>query len=400
MTAPPAGTLDAVLGRIDAADVADLAQRLVRSVADCPPGRESATAALLADEARRRGLEVTVEEVAPDRPNVLVTLPGGPGPGVLLVGHTDVVPIGDGWSVDPHGGLVQDGRLHGRGSADMFGGLAAALVAMAALADAGVPRGGPVTLAALVDEEDLGIGVRRYVETLAPDRYGACLVAEPTSLQRIVAARGDAYVEVVVTGVAAHSGNPDDGRNAIQGMAAVVAELERWHHELAAAPHPLVGPATWSVGTVEGGQMTSTVPDHCRLTADRRLLPGESAEDVLTDIRTRLGTLGLAERGLGLSVAMDMDMPGFETSAEDPFVDAVGAALAAAGVPVQPPGGWTAACDGGFVAQRTGVPVVVLGPGSVAEQAHRPDESVEVAEVVAAARVYAALLAAGPEVAR
>lgn len=89
---------------------------------------------------------------------------------------------------------------------------------------------------------------------------------------------------------------------------------------------------------------------------------------------------------------MTMDMPGFETSVDDPIVHNVAAALTAAGVPSPEPTGWTAACDGGFVASK-GIPVVVLGPGSVAEQAHRPDESVELRELLAAAQVYAELIA-------
>lgn len=381
----------ALLEEVAERDVVDLAGRLVRVPGENPPGLEAATVSLLAEECRARGLEVTLDEVAPGRPNLVARLEGGPGPGLLLLGHTDVVPAGDGWSFDPLAGDVVGARLRGRGSTDMKGGLAAAVVAMDTLRRSGVELSGPVELAALVDEEELGLGARHFVADLAPDRHLGCLVAEPTDLQPIVAARGDAYLEIEVTGLAAHSGNPADGRNAIHGAAAVVADLERWHEELAAGAHPLVGPATVSVGTIRGGQATSTVPAHCRISADRRLLPGEAAETVLDQVRDRLGRVGLAGRGLSVTVEMTMDMPGFETAADDPFVDAARAALADAGVAAREPGGWTAACDGGFVAQHTGVPVLVLGPGSVAEQAHRPDESVGVAELVAAARTYTAL---------
>lgn len=170
----------------------------------------------------------------------------------------------------------------------------------------------------------------------------------------------------------------------------MIAEIERWHDELAARPHPLCGPATWSVGTIEGGQTTSTVAAHCRITADRRLLPGESASGVRKDVESRLAALDLAGRGLAVDVRMTMEMPGFETPVDDPIVDNVTTALAAAGAPAASPTGWTAACDGGFVASA-GIPVVVLGPGSVAEQAHRPDESVAVTELVTAAKTYASL---------
>ncbi|TQL66695.1 acetylornithine deacetylase [Nocardioides albertanoniae] len=375
--------------QVDADDVIRLAQRLVRARGQNPPGEEAATVAVLVEECCRRGFEVTLDEVAPGRENLIARIGSGSGPGLLVVSHSDVVPPGDGWRGDPFSGDVRDGRLHGRGSADTKGGLAAAIVALSTvdnLAD------GPITLAVLVDEEELGLGVRHFVDGLSPADYAACLVIEPTSLQPVVAARGDAYLEITIEGRAAHSGNPADGRNAIHGMAQVVAEIERWHDELAAAPHPLCGPATWSVGTIEGGQATSTVAARCRITADRRLLPSESAGDVHKEVVRRLGSLGLADRGLGVEVAMTMDMPGFETSVDDPIVHNVAAALTAAGVPSPEPTGWTAACDGGFVASK-GIPVVVLGPGSVAEQAHRPDESVELRELLAAAQVYAELIA-------
>lgn len=381
---------------VDADEVVALAQRLVRARGQNPPGEEAATVAVLAEECRRRGFEVALDEVVPGRANVIARVGGGPGPGLLIVSHSDVVPPGDGWSGDPFSGDVRDGRLHGRGSADTKGGLAAAIVALSTVDP---PTGSghrnaadqpPITLAVLVDEEELGLGIRHFVRGLSAADHTACLVIEPTSLQPVIAARGDAYLEITLTGRAAHSGNPSDGRNAIHGMAQVIAEIERWHDELAASPHPLCGPATWSVGTIEGGQATSTVAAHCRITADRRLLPGEAASDVRKDVERRLRALDLAGRGLAVDIRMTMDMPGFETLVDDPIVDNLAAALREAGAPSPAPTGWTAACDGGFVAS-VGIPVVVLGPGSVAEQAHRPDESVEVSELSTAARTYASL---------
>ena len=373
---------------VDSDEVVALAQRLVRARGQNPPGDEAATVAVLAEECRRRGFEVTLDEVAPGRANLIARVGGGPGPGLLIVSHSDVVPPGDGWSGGPFSGDVRDGRLHGRGSADTKGGLAAAIVALSTVDNtADQPL---ITLAVLVDEEELGLGIRRFVRGLSADDHTACLVVEPTSLQPVIAARGDAYLEITLTGRAAHSGNPSDGRNAIHGMAQVIAGIERWHDELAANQHPLCGPATWSVGTIEGGQATSTVAAHCRITADRRLLPGESAGDVRNQVENRLTALDLAGRGLTVEVRMTMDMPGFETPVDDPIVDNVAAALTEAGAPSPAPTGWTAACDGGFVASK-GIPVVVLGPGSVAEQAHRPNESVEVSELITAAHTYVSL---------
>lgn len=379
----------AVLDRIDEDLLVRVTADLVRATGQNPPGEEAATVAVLAAAGRELGLDVVTSPVEPGRDNVGITLAGGNGPGLLLLGHTDVVPIGDGWTTDPFGAEVRDGRIYGRGASDMKGGLAAALVALAALR--GTELNGPVELAAVVDEEETGKGIRAYVASASgrPRSFLGCITAEPTDLQTIIAARGDSYLRVAIHGRACHAGNPDDGANAIYGAAAVVAEIERLHAELAAAPHPLLGPATWSVGQINGGTGGSIVPAECVIVADRRLLPGESPATVLDDLRSRVAALDLKSRGLTVDLDMPMEMPAFETAAEDALVVATEAARRDAGGPVLPLAGWTAACDGGYVARDLGVPVVVLGPGSVTTEAHRADESVPIAELVTAARTYA-----------
>ena len=370
-------------------EVRGLATALVRAEGENPPGGEEASAAVLAAACRERGLRVVTDEVEPGRPNVSAVLDGGDGPGLLLLGHTDVVPSGEGWTVPPFGGVVREGRLYGRGAADMKGGLAACVAAMSALHRAGARLHGPVELAAVVDEEETGKGVRHYLASADRSGFAGCVVAEPTDLHTVIAARGDSYIEVRLTGRAAHSGKPGDGANAIYGAAQVVTDLERWHQELAASAHPLVGPATWSVGQVHGGTGTSTVPAECLVVADRRLLPAERGEDVVAEVTRRVAALPLAERGVSATVRMTMEMPGFETPEDDPLVVTAQRVVRDAGGPCLPLSGWSAACDGGFVARDAGVPVVVLGAGSVAEQAHRPDESVDLQHLLVAARAYA-----------
>jgi acetylornithine deacetylase len=375
----------AVLDRIDEATLVDLTTELVRATGQNPPGGEAATVKVLHVAAAELGLDVVEIPVEPDRNNLRITLQGGSGPGVLLLGHTDVVPVGDGWTTDPFGGTVHDGRMYGRGTSDMKGGLAASLAALAALR--GVGLSGPVELAALVDEEETGKGIRAYVDSTQPPFLG-CITAEPTDMQTIIGARGASYTRIEVHGKACHAGNPADGANAIYGASAVVAEIERMHAELAQRPHPLLGPATWSVGQIHGGAGGSIVPAECVLVADRRLLPGESPESVLDDLRARVEGLRLADRGLTVDVAMPMEMPAFQTPADSQLAQTVDAALADVGGPRLPPGGWTGACDGGFVARDLGIPVVVLGPGSATSQAHCADESVAIEELIVAARAY------------
>jgi acetylornithine deacetylase/succinyl-diaminopimelate desuccinylase-like protein len=376
----------AVLDRIDEDWLVELTTSLVRAAGQNPPGEEAATVAVLSAAATELGLDVVETAVEPGRNNVRITLEGDGGPGLLLLGHTDVVPVGDGWTTDPFGGEVHDGRIYGRGASDMKGGLAASLAALAALR--GVGLSGPVELAALVDEEETGKGIRAFVSSV-PGPFLGCITAEPTDLQTIIGARGASYLRAEIHGKACHAGNPDGGANAIYGAAAVIAEIERLHAELAKRPHPLLGPATWSVGQIQGGTGGSIVPAECVVVADRRLLPGESTDAVLDDLRARVAGLRLVDRGLTVDLAMPMEMPAFQTPADSELARATDAALADAGGPGLPLGGWTAACDGGYVARDLGVPVAVLGPGSAISQAHRADESVAIEELVVASRAYA-----------
>lgn len=390
MTAEPITNEEqAVVDLIGVEEVTSLAAGLVAEPGENPPGQEGATVDTLAEACRLRGIEPTLDEVAPGRPNLRGVLDGGDGPGLMLLGHSDVVPTGEGWTTSPTGGLVRDGRLYGRGAADMKGGLAAFVVAMGALRRAGVGLSGPVELAVTVDEEDTAAGVQHYLSTGDRSHFLGCLVAEPTSLQTIVAARGDAYLTIDITGLAAHAGNPDDGRNAIYGATRAIEDLRSWHDELAGNGHPLAGPGTVSVGWIGGGTGPSIVAGDCRIICDRRMLPSENGPQVLDQLRSRLVDLDLCADGLGVETGLTLDMPGFETGPDRPVVHAVQAATAAAGGPQSPVGGWTAACDGGFIARDAGVPVVVMGPGSVVEDAHHADESVDLDELVLASRAYA-----------
>ncbi len=372
-----------VLEAIDEGELRDLLVELVRRPSPNPPGDEDEVARFLAQACRDLGLDAELHEVAEGRPNVYARVgPDAPG-GLLLLGHTDVVPAGDGWSREPFGGAVEDGRVYGRGAADMKAGIAASVAAMAALQRSGIQLSAPVTLAAVVDEEESGLGVRAMLERGGITAAGA-IVPEPTELQTIVACRGNCYVDVEVRGRSAHAGSQHEGLNAIYGATAIVEGVRRLHDGLAAETHPLLGAGGWSVGIIGGGTGTAMVPDRCRISIDRRLLPGQSGEHAEQEIEALIAELGVDARA-----RTTMEIPSFEVPIDHPLAVGVLQASRDAGAPEREPAGWSAACDGGYLMRDTGIPAVVLGPGSVAGQAHRPDESVPLDEVLTAARAYA-----------
>lgn len=376
-----------VLDLITEDDVVGLASALIAADSENPGGSEAATVAVLRAACETHGFETVEDEAAPGRPNLTATLAGGEAPGIMFLGHSDVVPAGDGWRSEPFAPFVEDGRLYGRGSTDMKGGLAAVVIAMAALRKTGVTLPGPVQLVCAVDEEDLGLGIRRYTAA-GPDReFAACIVAEPTDLTTVIGCRGDSYLELTVTGRAAHSGRPGDGRNAIDATARILDLVREDHARLAASPDDLLGPGTWSVGRISGGEGTSIVAAECRTWIDRRLLPDEDPSVIAADL------LRSADLGAGISASIDvtMEMPGFRTPSDHPLVITAVGAVHDAGRPSSV-GGWTAACDGGFIARDHGIPTIVLGPGGLNDQAHQANESVEVGELVAAAKAYALIV--------
>lgn len=381
-----------VLDRIDAEWIADLTATLVRAGGTAGAGSEEATVNELSDVLRDLGAEVQVDEVRPGRPNLIARLgPTQGGGGILFLGHSDVVAPGEGWTGDPFTPRRDGDDLIGRGTTDMKGGLAAVVACMAAVHHHAPHI--PMTLVCTVDEEADAIGVLHYLETAAPEPYAACVVAEPTDLVAIIGCRGATNLRIEVSGASAHAGTPDEGASAILAAAEVIAAIEADQERLERSPHPLLGHGTWNVGTIVGGHGTSIVPDRCTLTVDRRTLPDEDPQRILTNLlddsrrRSQTAARPGADR-VAIEGVVDMVMPGFVTEQDSPLVQCVRDAVVAVGGPGDT-GIWTASCEGGFLAQHHDVPTVVLGPGDLKRQAHQPDERVSVRALHDAARAYA-----------
>jgi acetylornithine deacetylase/succinyl-diaminopimelate desuccinylase len=290
-------------------------------------------------------------------------------------------------------GAIENGRLHGRGAADMKGALAAMAAAMAALSRIRESVPGKVTLAAVIDEECQSLGAEHMIGSgLVAD---GAIVGEPTRNQICIGHKGLEWLEIVFTGRAAHSGTPHAGVSAIDAAAAFIY---RARNELAPRfahrTDPLLGPPTLNFGTVHGGDQPSTVAASCVLTVDRRSLPGEDfafirreLEDLLTEVERDMPGLGTELRRLPGGMAT-LEHVALKTAPSDPVVQAVAAARAKVCGSAGELGAFPAWTDGALLSAFAGIPTLILGPGDLAV-AHSPAESVEVAEVVEAARIYA-----------
>ena len=362
-------------------------ERLVRIPS--PTGEERAAAEACASLCSEAGLEVVLEDVSPGRPNVVARWKVGRHPHVLLTGHLDTVPVGEGWTVDPFGAEVGEGRLYGRGACDMKGGLAAMLSAMVDMRRRGEEPAGDVTLAAVVGEEEDSAGTRALVARGI--KADSAVLAEPTAMQLVVSNRGLLNFRIVVKGASAHASSPALGRNAVTAAAAIVLELESIGEQLARQPHPEFGPPSLTVGTIHGGTRPYVVPDRCVIEVDRRINPGETAEQVVGELETAIALTRKRLPWLEADVVSGSDYLPFEIPLDHELVRSMSAAMSAAGLPRQV-SAWRAASDAGFLVHGAGIPCVLFGPGEIEQAAHRPDEWIDLDDLDTAQRVFEHLL--------
>ncbi|MBL9153263.1 MAG: M20 family metallopeptidase [Verrucomicrobiales bacterium] len=355
------------------------------------PG-EAAVADYVRDFFERAGIECRQIEVLPGRPNVLVRLPGAdPARRIVLEAHMDTVSVAD-MTIPPFEPTLRDGRLYGRGSCDVKAGLAAMMHAIRELHEAGETPPCEVILGAVIDEEHAFRGVLGLLDCLADGPLPeAAIVAEPTELRLIRANKGVLRYRIATRGRSAHSSKPHLGVNAIVGMAAVIEALVADDARLATLSHPLVGRATCSIGLIEGGAQVNFVPEHCRITIDRRLLPGETADGVLAACDRLLDAVRATHPDLTIVVEPPyLADEAMETSADAPVVTVASRVLAAMGLDPEP-AGVPFGCDCTKLS-RARIPSIIFGPGSI-DLAHGAVEYVEIDQVLQARDFYRHFLA-------
>jgi len=416
------GAGDALFQRIDDRhdEVADLTASLIRIPTVNPPGDAyEPCARFLGERLAARGFTaeyLRAEGAIGDsdrypRLNVVARIEGdSPGPCVHFNSHIDVVAPGEGWTVDPFAGEVREGRVYGRGACDMKGGLAASVVAVEAILDQGISFPGAIEISGTVDEETGGYaGVAWLAERghFSPPRVDHVIIPEPLYKDAVcLGHRGVWWSEVEVRGRIAHGSMPFLGVSAIRGMGAFLAKIEDELYPRLAQRRTrmpvipdLARQSTLNFNSLHGGLPdqgdaegfpSALVADRCRLVLDRRYLLEESEDDVKQEVLDLLESLKAERPEFDYQLRDLWSVPPTMTEPEAPVVRSLDRAIEAVlGAParhVASPGTY----DQKHIA-RVGhlKDCVAYGPG-ILELAHQPDEYIDIADMVASAKIMAA----------
>ncbi|MEJ2709546.1 MAG: M20 family metallopeptidase [Anaerolineales bacterium] len=381
--------LNQILKQIDAEELTGVCRGLIRFKTVNPPGDELEAAQFVLDYLRQAGFEGEIVPNGARRGSVLARFKGsGESPALALNGHLDVVPVGaERWRHEPFEGVVEDGKVWGRGSADMKGGLAAMLVAARLLAQSGLRLRGDLVVLATAGEEVEMLGARSLAAHPHLGLLKAILISEPTLNRLGLAERGVFWPEFVTHGQTAHGSTPDLGRNAILMMVALLSELDRL--AIPYTPHPVLGHFTRSINTIKGGVKVNVVPDQACALVDMRTVPGQDHSELLRHLEDFVQDLERRVPGLNASVRLTYDLPPAETSPDEPVVKAFQEAVREANGHTPDSAVVRFATEAAIFVPALGVPTLIYGPGDPA-LAHQPDEHVQLEKMVEATRAYLA----------
>lgn len=386
-------------------EIIQFTQDMVRIPTVNPPGKHyPECAALIGKKLEELGLEVELIEVPEatlkafqlegPRINVLGMLKGTVGkPTLHYNGHYDVVAPGEGWSVDPFGAQIEAGRMWGRGTSDMKGGVAAMIMAVGALVRAGIQLKGNVQISIVPDEETGGFAGVKYIHQEGKVQGDMVIVPEPSGIDVIdVAHKGALWLEITTFGKTAHGGMPSFGVNAVEKMAKVVLELTKLQKgfksretkapmlENSKTPTIMVG------GTIQGGTQTNSIPDRCSVTVDRRLIPEETMEDAKQEIIEVLEQLKQEDSEFCYKIRTIQEADAAWTDESEPIVQIAKKCVQKILKKEPAIKGLMGYTDLRVFAKT--MPGIIYGPGAIAT-AHAPDEYVLVEDLIRATKIMA-----------
>ncbi len=379
--------MKSLINSIAEEEVIKLCQELIQIKTVNPPGDELPLAQYVSSYLKKAGLEVEQINHSPTRASVLARLKSPrKKPGLLFNAHLDTVPVGnEKWIHEPFTGEVAEGRIWGRGSADMKGGLAVLMIAVKTLAEARLPLQGDLILAITAGEEVDSIGATSIAGGKEIGPVQAVMIPEPSNNDVFIAEKGALWLEIATHGKTAHGGMPELGRNAVMMMIRLITELQKMVFPF--KEHPLLGGFTQSVNTIVGGVKTNVVPDHCAVTVDMRTVPGQDHKAIVRQIENLISDLSQKIPDFKASVRVTNDRIPIESSPDEPvvqgFFDIVSEVTGERPVPK----GVRYYTDAVAFVPVLKTPMIICGPGD-ATLAHQPNEYVEISKLMQSVKIF------------
>ena len=317
------GNLEKFVENIDRDELNDHVKGMVQIPS--VTGDEKDLPRFVADRWRSMGLEsVELHEVVPNRFNVVGVVDSGrPGRTLVYNGHLDTVPVCQGWTLDPYGGEIRDGKMYAHGIGDQKAGIACQAIGALALKRSGVPFSGKIVVSGVIDHMAEQLGAKDLIKRVRGD---ACVISEPTNDQIVIAHRGRAYIDVRTFGRSAHTCEKHTAVNAIEKMAKAVLELQKieFHPKVEPTVRELLGDTGYfSVARIQAGlppEEPHKIPDFCSIRMDSRILPGTTDEDLISAVRKALEPLRASDSDFRYEVEIVDHRDSFYTPANDPVV--------------------------------------------------------------------------------
>lgn len=357
----------------------DFLKELVKIDSTNPPGNERLVAIeikILLDSVGIRNELIPYDE---NRVNLIAYLDGsGSTEKVLgLTGHMDVVPIGDAdWKYPPFSATEVDGKLYGRGTSDMKGGLVALLYAMIHLKEKEVTLEGNLKLLITFGEEVGALGAKEMVKQGHMDDVTALIIAEPTDREIYIAEKGVLWLEVETFGKTAHGSTPHLGVNAIDHMYQLIKVIKE-KFQIDREKDDLLGRGTLNISMAQGGVNTNVVPDSCRIQIDLRTVPQQSHQRIIEELHILFKKEQKQIPLLNYDLRVINDLPAFKTEVSDPFYKLFHKESEMYFQTKKEPKGIPVYTDGAILKISPSIPAIIFGPG-ILSQAHQTNEYIEI----------------------
>lgn len=378
-----------ILSGINTEEVVALLQTLIRLRSDHPPGDCRDAIRVVAQKLEQEKVPYQTIARREHQPNLIAQYGERSSKLRLLFhSHIDTVPPGDvdHWTVDPFSGDVINNRIYGRGAGDDKGSVAAQVMALLTLARAGVLLNGCLKLAVVADEESGGLQGTHWLHQEGKLETEALVIGEQTDNRVAIAERVACGIDLTVYGRSAHGAMPWAGENAVLKTARALVWLQdHLFPQLEARSHPYLPPPTLNIGKIQGGIQWSIVPERCKVEMDRRLMPGETREVAMEEIRHHLDEFSECVEPLRYELYSTGEVAAnINTPADNPFVTMANAVLFDISGEQRPLTGYVQTSDGRWFA-RDGIPIIIFGPSDPAV-AHAADEYVTVQQLEEATR--------------